>query len=74
MLIENCIALVGETTDTPRMAAEKWAMSSFTPGRKIDKDFDCDNRKYNWQDNPHAFYKKLLELNRKRKQIKGTRR
>lgn len=42
----------------------------FCPGRLVDKTFDCENKSYAWHDKPIAFYKKLLELNRKRKKAK----
>jgi len=40
------------------------------PGKKIDKTFDCQCLDYHFFYKPEKFYKKLLELNRKRKKRK----
>lgn len=37
------------------------------PGSLVDEYFECSNEEYNWYENPEQFYKKLLELNKKRK-------
>jgi len=36
------------------------------PGSKVDPEFDCYDEKYSWEDEPIAFYNKLVSLNRKR--------
>lgn len=41
------------------------------PAKKIDKNFCCDNDDYDYQNNPLAFYAKLVELNRIRKNKKA---
>lgn len=40
------------------------------PGRLINKKFDCHNESYHYDIKPKAFYRKLLELNTKRKSKK----
>jgi len=40
------------------------------PGRLVDKNFDCYKPSYYYQGNPKAFYRKLVKLNKKRKQGK----
>jgi len=40
------------------------------PAVKIDKTFYCQNPNYDFYSKPEEFYKKLLELNRKRKKRK----
>ena len=37
------------------------------PGRLVDHNFACTNQDYNYEDEPVAFYKELLRLNRIRK-------
>ena len=37
------------------------------PGAKVDKGFGCTEVEYAYDDEPIAFYEKLLSLNRKRK-------
>lgn len=37
------------------------------PGRLVDPDFSCTNEDYDYEDEPVAFYKELLRLNRIRK-------
>lgn len=39
---------------------------SYCPGLKIDKEFDCNSKEYNFEFHPIAFYNKLRALNRKR--------
>ena len=41
------------------------------PGRKIDKEFHCENESYHWHDESLMFNKKLVSLNRKR--MKGKK-
>ncbi len=36
------------------------------PGEKVEKNFDCNNAKYDYEDEPIAFCNKLVSLNRKR--------
>ena len=36
------------------------------PGKKVDPDFDCEDRDYHFTLYPIAFYNKLVSLNRKR--------
>ena len=36
------------------------------PGKLVDPDFSCRYTAYDWETKPEEFYKKLLELNRKR--------
>ena len=37
------------------------------PGRLVDPSFDCNNEPYSFRNEPVAFYKELLRLNRIRK-------
>lgn len=37
------------------------------PGRKVNSRFQCTNHTYFWKEYPHRFYKKLLELDAKRR-------
>ncbi len=37
------------------------------PGQSVSKKFNCLRASYAYCDKPHKFYKKLLELNKKRK-------
>ena len=37
------------------------------PGKLVEHSFQCDDSAYNYEDNPVAFYKELLRLNRIRK-------
>jgi len=37
------------------------------PGIKVDRSFDCAHKDYNFQRKPAAFYKKIVELNKKRR-------
>lgn len=37
------------------------------PGQFVSKTFSCLRNRYHYYDKPHKFYKKLLELNEKRK-------
>lgn len=39
---------------------------SHCPGRLINKKFDCCNKSYHYNYKPKAFYRKLLQLNKKR--------
>ena len=40
------------------------------PGRMIDESFDCCDSDYYYKDRPKVFYKKLLELDKKRRAVK----
>lgn len=46
----------------------KGAGCSDCPGTKVDRLFYCENLGCTWDEEPVAFYKKLLALNRKRKE------
>ena len=50
----------------PKMKSVTNASCSRCPAARIDPSFDCDDTGYSWHINPKAFYKKLLELNKKR--------
>jgi hypothetical protein len=39
----------------------------YCPGRLVNPKFNCSNTSYHYQDSPHAFYRKLLQLNAQRK-------
>ena len=39
----------------------------FCPARLVDSTFCCTNNYYHWRERPREFYKKLKELNRKRR-------
>jgi hypothetical protein len=39
------------------------------PGRKVDPDFDCYDEKYSFDCKPKEFYKKLVQLNKKRMKV-----
>jgi hypothetical protein len=45
-----------------------WECCDFCPGRLVNKRFNCFNKTYCFHMYPLKFYKKLLELNRKRKE------
>ena len=66
-LKENKISMGGalcffcDYTDTINLSC------SSCPGRLVDSSFSCFRQKYNFEDNPVAFYKELLRLNRIRK-------
>lgn len=38
----------------------------YCPATEIDPSFNCHNSCYHWRLKPHKFYKKVLELNKKR--------
>ena len=40
------------------------------PGRLVDKNFNCEKPSYHYWWKPKAFYRKLVKLNKKRKQGK----
>lgn len=40
------------------------------PGKLVSKRFSCMNKTYDYERRPKAFYKKLVELNKKRKEKK----
>ena len=42
-------------------------LCSLCPGELVNKRFNCENVTYDWYSKPRKFYKKLLELNKKRK-------
>jgi len=42
------------------------------PGRLINRKFHCSNASYHYYDRPRKFYKKLLELNEKRRQHESS--
>jgi len=44
------------------------------PGRLVSKKFRCEGVPYCWCSAPHEFYKKLLELNEKRKKNKRRKK
>jgi len=39
----------------------------FCPGKLVSRRFGCENETYNWFKKPTKFYKKLLELDKKRR-------
>ena len=41
----------------------------FCPGRKVDPEFNCCNREYGYSSKPKTFYKKLVQLNKKRVKV-----
>lgn len=51
-----------------------WELCEHCPGKLVDEQFDCRHLSYNHNTSPIAFYKKLLELNRKRKNAKKKTR
>jgi len=47
--------------------AKYFVLCSQCPGYLVSKTFSCEGFKYTWYENPNKFYKKLLQLNQKRK-------
>ncbi len=45
-------------------AGGRYPNCKYCPGKKIAKDFFCEHEDYYYQNNPIAFYKKLVELNK----------
>lgn len=44
----------------------KGNLCTYCPGCLVDKEFDCVNPNYHYAAKPHAFYRKLLALNKQR--------
>jgi len=44
------------------------------PGRLINRQFRCEFVSYSWYQNPRKFYKKLVQLNAKRKAMRKAKR
>lgn len=40
----------------------------YCPGKKVDKDFNCEDPAYHWMVKSHEFLKKIKALNKQRKQ------
>lgn len=51
---------------------EKSEDCSICPGYLVDKKFSCQNKTYDYEYKPKKFYKKLLELDTKRRRKKGN--
>ncbi len=47
-----------------RSSCKTSRISPHCPGRKVDKKFNCQNKEYQFENKPIAFYKKLLALNK----------
>lgn len=71
-LDSNCFFCAWAVECSKEATLQFWAARCTTcPGKLADRKFDCFNWSYRYSTKPHAFYKKLLKLNKKRQEKKG---
>jgi hypothetical protein len=54
-------------------SAGEWSTCEYCPGRLVDESFDCQDFYYDYYDRPCTFYRKLLQLDKKRRTNEQSR-